>query len=251
MSRSEPTAPEQEHVGTTRRRSRLLFPLIGIAGFFAVIMFAASAQGRPHFTPWTVEGGELPPVESVPAPTESSPPPLEPREDSLVLTIIGYVAAVLIVAAVLAMVYLGLRQLVRFLAELWRNRPLARREAADVAVEVVATPAVDAAPDEAVIRRGIEEALRTIDDRPVPGDSIVAAWVGLEESAADAGAGRATNETPSEFTVRIIGRRAGIAADVVALLGLYEQVRFGGHLADEQDRVRAAVCLRGIQEGWR
>ena len=252
MSRSEPSVPEQEHVGNPRRPGRLLFPLIGIAGFFAVVMFAAAAQGLPHFAPWPFEGGEPPPAENIPAPMESSsPPPTEPPEDSLILKIIGYVVAALVVVAVLAMVYFGLRLLIRYLAEVWRNRPLARREAAEVAVEVVAAPVADAEPDETVIRRGIDEALRTIDERPEPGDSIVAAWVGLEESAADAGAGRAANETPSEFTARIIGRRAGIAADIVTLLGLYEQVRFGGHIADEDDRVRAATALRGIEEGWR
>ncbi|WP_337005263.1 DUF4129 domain-containing protein [Microbacterium sp. LB12] len=249
MSRSEPPAPEQEHVGTRPRIDRLLVPLIGIAGFFAVVMFAASAQGTPQFGPWPIEGAEPTAVDNTPAPMESAPPPPPPEQpaDSAILAIIGYVAAALIVAAVLAMVYLG----VRYLLQLWRNRPLARRGAADVAVEVVAAPVADADPDAAVIRRGIDEALRTIDERPEPGDSIVAAWVGLEESAADAGAGRAANETPSEFTVRIIGRRKGIADEVVVLLRLYEEVRFGGHVADDDDRARAATCLRGIQEGWR
>ena len=246
MSRSEPSAPEQDRA-TRRHPARLLLPLIGIGGFFAVIMFAAAAQGLPQFTAWTVEGGEPSSVGSETAPMESAPPPIEPFEESPILTIVSYVLVALIAVAVLALVYVGLRLLVR----MWRDRPPARREAADVAVEVVAVPAAVAEPDRAVIRRGIDAALRTIDERPEPGDSIVAAWVGLEESAADAGAGRASNETPSEFTVRIIGRRAGIAAEVVALLGLYEQVRFGGHVADEDDRVRAAVCLRGIQEGWR
>ena len=249
MSRSEPSAPEQEHVADRRRPARLLFPLIGIAGFFALVMFAAATQGLPHFAPWPIDDGEPPPAENIPAPMESSsPPPLaEQPADPLILAIIGYVVAALIVIAVLVMLSFALR----YLVQLWRDRPLARRHAADVVVDVVAAPVADAEPDEAVIRRGIDEALRTIDERPEPGDSIVAAWVGLEESAADAGAGRAANETPSEFTVRIIGRREGIAADVVMLLGLYEQVRFGGHVADEDDRVRAATCLRGIQEGWR
>ncbi|WP_337026671.1 DUF4129 domain-containing protein [Microbacterium sp. LB16] len=249
MSRSEPPAPEQEHVGTRPRIDRLLVPLIGIAGFFAVVMFAASAQGTPQFGPWPIEGAEPTAVDNTPAPMESAPPPPPPEQpaDSAILAIIGYVAAALIVAAVLAMVYLG----VRYLLQLWRNRPLARRGAADVAVEVVAAPVAEADPDAAVIRRGIDEALRTIDERAEPGDSIVAAWVGVEESAADAGAGRAANETPSEFTVRIIGRRKGIADEVVVLLRLYEEVRFGGHVADDDDRARAATCLRGIQEGWR
>lgn len=252
MSRSEPSVPEGQRAGEERHRTRLLLPLLAITGFFATIMFAAATQGIPQF------GGGLDDTEGrtgedvlLTAPTETAPPPLEPPEDSPLLAIIGTILAAVVVAAVLAMAYLGMRLLIRYLVGLWRDRPLARREAAQVAIQVVAAPVTDVEPDKATIRRGIAEALRTIDDRPVPGDSIVAAWVGLEESAADAGAGRGRNETPSEFTVRIIGRRAGIAADVVTLLALYEQVRFGGHDADESDRARASQCLRGIQEGWR
>ena len=251
MSRSEPSAPEQEHARRARPR-RLILPLIGIAGLFAAIMFAAAMQGLPQFGEWPGSGAERPPDDALlPAPTESSPPPIEPREDSPLLAIIGFVLGVLLLAAVLVAAYFGVRSLIRFLVGLWRDRPLARQEAASVDVDVMAGAAVDAEPDAATIRRGIAEALRTIDERPVPGDSIVAAWVGLEESAADAGAGRSPHETPAEFTVRIVGARGGIAADVRTLLALYEQVRFGGHDADEDDRATASACLRGIQAGWR
>lgn len=251
MSRLEPSVSEEERAARHRPR-RLLLPLIAITGLFAVIMFAAAAQGLPQFGAWGGGGAnEAEPEVIPPMPMESTPPPMDPPEDSLLLAIIGYVLAALVVAAVLAMVYFVVRQLIRFLRGLWRDRPLARQEAARVDGEGVVGAPVVAEPDEATIRRGIAEALRTIDERPDPGDSIVAAWVGLEDSAADAGTGRGANETPSEFTVRIVGRRAGIAADVVTLLALYEQVRFGGHQADENDRATAAACLRGIEEGWR
>lgn len=251
MSRSEPSALGEERAARSRSR-HLLLPLIAITGLFAVVMFAAAAQGLPQFSLGPDEGPSSTSEEVVPpAPMESSPPPMEPPEDSPLLTIIGFVLAALVAAAVLAAAYFGLRLLLRFLKGLWRDRPLARQEVAHVDAEVLVGAALDAEPDEATIRRGIAEALRTIDERPAPGDSIVAAWVGLEESAADAGAGRGANETPSEFTVRIIGRRTGIAADVVTLLALYEQVRFGGRDADEGDRATASACLRGIQAGWR
>lgn len=250
MSRSEVSAPEVERAAKKRPWRRLL-PLIAITGLFATLMFAAAAQGLPQFAAWNPEIPDMTTDEVVsPAPSES-PPPLEPPEDSPVIAIIGFILAAIVVAAVLTMAYFGLRLLFRALAGLRRDRPLARREAAEVDTATVAGTPADVEPDEATIRRGIAEALRTIDARPVPGDSIVAAWVGLEESAADAGSGRAVNETPSEFTVRIIGRRSGIAADVLTLLALYEQVRFGGHRADESDRATAAACLRGIEAGWR
>lgn len=251
MSRSEPSVSEEERAERHRPR-RVLLPLIAITGLFAVIMFAAASQGLPQFGEWGDGGGNSATPETIPPmPMESTPPPMEPAEDSLLLTIIGYVLAALVAAAVLAMIYFALRSLIRFLRGLWRDRPLARQAAAQVDGEGVVGAPVVAEPDEATIRRGIAEALRTIDESPVPGDSIVAAWVGLEDSAADAGTARGANETPSEFTVRIVGRRARIARDVVTLLALYERVRFGGHQADEGDRAAAAACLRGIEEGWR
>ncbi|PRB12231.1 DUF4129 domain-containing protein [Microbacterium sp. MYb62] len=251
MSRSEPSAPEQERV-ERRRPRRVLPPLIAIAGLFATVMFAAAAQGLPQFGEWPGAGESTAPDDVLPpAPTESSPPPIEPREDSPLLAILGFVLAALVLAAVLVAVYFGVRSLIRLLLRLWRDRPLARQETAALDAAAIAGTAVAAEPDAATIRHGIAEALRTIDERPVPGDSIVAAWVGLEESAADAGSGRGPHETPSEFTVRIVGAREGIAADVLTLLALYEKVRFGGHDADEDDRAVASACLRGIQAGWR
>lgn len=248
MSRHEAPVSGDRRVGGSRVL-RVLMPLVAVAGFFAVVMFVAAEQGLPQFRPLPGGGTELVDVgTSEPAPAEMTPGPMEQTEESPLFKVI---LAVLVAIAVLTLLFFGARMLVRYLRGLWRDRPLERREAAAVDAMSVVIAGTDAEPDAAIIRRGIDEALRTIDVDPAPGDSIVAAWVGLEESATDAGAGRAPHETPSEFTVRIIGRRAGIAADVVALLGLYEQVRFGGLVAEERDRATAAACLRGIQAGWR
>jgi hypothetical protein len=250
MSRSETSAPEGERAAKKRPR-RLLLPLIAITGLFATIMLAAAAQGLPQFGDWAFELPAVP-IDELPTQTPGeTAPPLEPPDDSPLLAIIGIILIAIVAAFALTLVYFGLRVLIRYLLERWRDRPLARRDAAQIDAVAVAGAPVEVEPDEATIRRGIAAALQTIDERPVPGDSIVAAWVGLEESAADAEAGRGVNETPSEFTVRIIGRRAGIAAEVVALLALYERVRFGGHVADEDDRATASACLRGIEAGWR
>lgn len=251
MSRSETPLPAQERV-RSRSVLRLLLSLAGVAALFVVVMLAASLQGLPEFgqMPFDDSGQErdavVPPTQS-PGPA----PPVEAAEDSILLTIVAIIVAVLLGAVILAVVFFVLRMLVRFLVGLWRDRPLARREAA--AVDAMSAPeaGVLGKPDAEVIRRGVAEALRTVDQHPDPGDSIIAAWVGLEETAADAGAGRGINETPSEFTVRVVGRAAAISDDVAALLELYERVRFGGHRADEADRSLAAACLRGIQGAWR
>ncbi|WP_223627941.1 DUF4129 domain-containing protein [Microbacterium sp. EST19A] len=251
MSRPEPPVTEQERV-RSRSVLRLTLALLAVAALFVVVMLAASLQGLPQFGPQPFRESE-PERDPVIPPTQSPGPtaPMDPPEDSLLLAIIAIIVAALLGAVILVVVFFVLRKRLRFLIGLWHDRPLARREAA--AVDAVSAPEAGVAgePDTAVIRRGIAEALRTIDERPDPGDSIIAAWVGLEETATDAGAGRGINETPSEFTVRIVGRKSDISEDVSMLLGLYERVRFGGHQADEADRVAASACLRGIQRGWR
>jgi hypothetical protein len=250
MPRIDSTAPEQERV--VAGRGALTLSLVAICGFFVVVMSAIALQGTPQIT------GEAPRLDSEsitettrPAPSSSPPPEMTPPEDNLILTIIGVVLAIIITAVVAVMIFFGLRMLVRYLRELWRDRPLAVRTAADVDTRAASAAPIVAEPDTETIRRGITAAMQTLQVHVDPGDSIIAAWVGLEETAADAGAGRAANETPSEFTVRIVGRGTGIAAEINTLLGLYESVRFGGRHADEDDRATASRCLAAIEGGWR
>lgn len=250
MSRTEaPTrgAPRASGRGTLRR----ILLLGGVVGLFALLMLAAALQGQPQFAPSSPPPPEQQPDAVVVPETTSSPlPELEPPEDSVLQNILGVVFGALLAAVAVLVLVVVARWAVRRLRDLWRDRPLRRTDAV-VPDAASGGPVVEAAPDDAVIRRGVDAALRTIAERPRAADAIVSAWVGLEESAADAGAGRSATETPSEFTVRIVGRRAGIRDDVITLLGLYEQVRFGGRVADEADRAAAAASLRGIREGWR
>ncbi|MGO2747472.1 DUF4129 domain-containing protein [Microbacterium sp.] len=220
----------------------------GIVGLFAVVMLAASVQGIPTITPPTLPPGEAD-IPSDPAPTatpDSGPPP-EATND-----IVGMIISILFLLVGAAVVIVLGIVLVRALMRAWRDRPLRVREgddaAHDLGMQDLTQEADAAAP---AIRRGIEGALRSIDDRVAPTDAIIAAWVGLEESAADAGLSRGLSETPSEFAVRIITRRAGITEAARDLLRLYERVRFGGYVAEETDRAAARAALRLIEEGWR
>jgi hypothetical protein len=176
-----------------------------------------------------------------------APIPENPTSE-IVGAIIGFVfLALAVVAAILVLLLV-----VRALARAWRDRPLRTQEGVETALDLH-EQAADAELDVAapVIRRGIQGALRAIDERPVPADAIIAAWVGLEESAADAGITRGVSETPSEFALRIITRRSGITDAAGELLRLYERVRFGGYAAEERDRTSARVALQQIEEGWR
>lgn len=250
MPRSDPSVAERTSAGRDGR-VRLLVPIVATVGLFAAIMLASSLQGTPRFS--AVPAATPDPVRpdtGEPTPT-GSPAPVEELEDSLLITIVGFVVALLIGAAILTLLVVAVRMVIRLLVQLWKDRPLARRAGTMADLGPPTEAGLAAEPDSAAIRRGVADALHTIDLFAAPGDSIVAAWVALEETASDAGVGRQVNETPAEFTLRIIGRRSGISADTATLLELYERVRFGGHPADEHDRAVASRCLRGIEDGWR
>lgn len=250
MSRTETpvTVPARAE---PRSALRVVTALSATAALFAMLMLAAVLQGIPQFAPPTPQPRERPAEDTViPEITGSPPPAIDPPEDTLLMRILGIVFGVLLAAVVLALLVVVLRWVIRRLKELWRDRPGIRRPVTAATVELVGD-SIEAEPDEAVIRRGASDALREIQEGADPGDAIVAAWLELERSAQDAGSGRALSETPAEFTVRIIGRRSGIAADVRTLLGLYERVRFGGMPADETDRATAAASVQRIRAGWR
>lgn len=222
----------------------------GIVGLFVVVMLAASVQGSPIITPPEFAPATAPPIEipeETAAPSGTPTPVPEPTND-IADTILGLIFLLLGIAVIAVVLVFVVRALLR----MWQDRPLRTRDGGDIEFEGSAADAsqeTDAAAP--AIRRGIDGALRSIDEQAQPSDAIVAAWVGLEENAADAGLTRGRSETPAEFALRIITRRTGIADAATALLKLYERVRFGGHLADESDRDAARAALNTIEEGWR
>lgn len=219
----------------------------GVIVLFLIATLAAAVAGHPVFTP-----GE-PDPEPLPQPTApQTVPPMgigEPQQqsDDLLLRIIGIVMVVLVVAAAVA----ALVMLVRAVLLHWRSRPLRRAEGAATDVAMNAEAVTESAPDAPTMRRGIAAARAAIDLPSDAGDAIIAAWVGLEETAIDSGVGRGRSETPAEFTLRILLRRPGIEEPARRLLRLYESVRFGGHRADAAMREDAARALAEIEEGWR
>ncbi|MFJ4225789.1 DUF4129 domain-containing protein [Microbacterium sp. NPDC089695] len=249
---SRPVPPEIPEESGVARRPGLVFPLLGVAGFFVILMLAATVQGHPVFRP-VGDPKSIPTRTPVPepVPTTSGMPEFEPPEDSLILTIITAVVVILIGGVLLVVVFLGVRLLVRTLLSLWHGRRPRRRGGAEIPGAVAGTEPAASTPDAVEIRRGISDALVALERDEPPTGAIVAAWMSLEESAADAGVVRAPSETAAEFTVRILARRSSLASDVSRLLRLYEDVRFGGRIATEHDRDTAVRCLRAIEEGWR
>lgn len=240
-----------EHQTRPARRSadRLVLSTV-VVGLFVVVMIAAAIQGPPQFRPAEpLPAGTAEPLPSSEPGATGAPEPIEiDSTNAAVVQVLAAILLVLVAAGIIALLVIFTRALLRA----WRDRPLARRDAGAVASEV---GELGSAPEPevavAVMQRGIAGALVQIDDRIGASDAIIAAWIGLEESAADAGVSRAMTETPGEFVVRVIALRPGAAGEAAALLRLYESVRFGARSADEHDRASARNALRRIEEVWR
>jgi hypothetical protein len=223
---------------------------VGAVVCLAVVMVAAGVQGVPRFDPpeWDFggDGGQVMPSFSAPPP-ETPVDLLHPQETGDGGSVVGWILLALAVAIVAVLLFFLIRALVRA----WLARVPLRTADAPGAETFAAGGAPDpeaAAPE---IRRGIAFARRAIDEHEMPSDAIVAAWVGLEQSATDAGLVRGTAETPAEFALRIVAHREAIAGEARELLGLYERVRFAGRVATEHDRAAARRALEAIEEAWR
>ncbi|WP_309066302.1 DUF4129 domain-containing protein [Microbacterium sp.] len=247
---ADPAARERESSpevgGASARRSRVLLSAV-TAGLFLIMMIAASVQGTPRIEVPSFGSPERATQTSSPPPSPLPLPPSQPQDGRIWGTIILILLLIVAAAVVILLVVLA----VRLVTAWWRARPPRRRIGDPVDVAGAEPAAAASAPSAPVIRRGIAAARAVVQGRADPADAIIAAWVGLEETASDSGIPRGTSETPSEFTVRILLRRPGIDAATHTLLGLYESVRFGSKKASEDDRAEAARALAEIEEGWR
>ena len=217
---------------------------IGAVVLLVLIMAASSVQGTARFELRDVGWGtaEQPPPPTMP-PMTPGPAAQRPANDGsdAAGTVVMIILLVLAAAIIAVVAFFVVRAIVRAL----RARVPVARPASPGAAEPDLEKAAPA------IRQGIRTAADRMDDHPEPSDAIVAAWVGLEASAADAGTTRGLSETPAEFTVRVIAHRQQISGEVRTLLGLYERVRFAGRAATDADRVTARLALVAIEEGWR
>ncbi|MBD3940795.1 DUF4129 domain-containing protein [Microbacterium sp. NEAU-LLC] len=236
----------------TQRRAGVARGLLAAAAVLttaALLMLLAGVQGLPRFR--SVPQPQVTrTMESAPQPTATEAPLPEPPADAdpgavrtVILILLALVATALLALLVVAVV--------RAIRRAWENRELEARDGAVLAAAATGAAVTEAQPDAEVIQRGIAAALQHLDEPAAPGDAIVAAWVGVEEAASDSGVRRGVSETPGEFAVRIIVRRAAIGEDARRLLALYERVRFGGYVATEADRTAARRLLERIEQEWR
>lgn len=88
-----------------------------------------------------------------------------------------------------------------------------------------------------------------------PSDAVIAAWLRLEQAAAESGLVRAPHQTPTEFTTALLGEHLGVRGDrgaVDRLRGLYQRARFGSSgSVTEADADAAHDALGAILDAWR
>src|SRR5690606_38017162 len=129
----------------------------------------------------------------------SAVPELGPRQepqDSEALTVIVVVLALLGALLILTLLYLLAR---RALAEL-RDTPEDDDDIPDAVTPGAAAPAL-AVPER---QDAVQLALARVDAAATPHDAVVAAWVALEDAAAEHGHRRAPAQTPTEFTGELL-----------------------------------------------
>lgn len=218
-----------------------------VTALLVLAMIAAATQGAARFDPPDFSFGPMP-APSPQMPTQAPPEGLAPPDDAGG----GGAAAVvtyILIALVAAVIIFVIVRIVRALLRAWRDRLPVRPSSTVAENALVAEDDPErAAP---ALRRGIAAAVEAIDGHRDPGDAIVAAWAGLEHSAADAGLTRGVSETPAEYTLRIVAHRTEVDGDVRALLVLYERVRFAGDAPGESERAAARRALSAIEEAWR
>ena len=205
------------------------------AGAVVMAALVVAALGRPvpllsrpvetaSATPLPELASSAPPS-TTPTPTATST--AVPFDPSPVL--VTLVQIVLVLGAVVLL--LALAQLVR---SLLRRRPhLETHDEPDFAIPLVPTELLDDARDR----------LREL-ERGEPRNAIVAAWLGLETSAAATGLPRDPAETSSEYTQRVLGVWPVDSARLGDLAALYREARFSVHDLGESHRDRAVADLR-------
>ncbi|MFJ4296316.1 DUF4129 domain-containing protein [Curtobacterium sp. NPDC089689] len=214
----------------------------------ALVVVAAGLGARPVLTGarWspTVAPARPPAVVSTasPPPATNEPQPPGARAAQHVDTTWVLVVLAVVVAALLVLVVVHL---------LRKRRRRGRPEEIGVAgltVAVADEPSAEVGRQH--LRRGIGRALEVLSAPRDPSDAVTAAWLGLQESAEDAGFRRGAAETPTEFTTRILRQLDVDETALATLRRCYLAVRFGGSPARDADVAAVRAALRTLDAQW-
>jgi hypothetical protein len=104
------------------------------------------------------------------------------------------------------------------------------------------------APDAAErVGSGLRRSLADLASEPDPRLAVQRAYVRMEESLGEIELSRAPDETPAEFTARVLRVLGASATAASELTGLFEVARFSDHPMDEDDRRRAIASVRRVE----
>ena len=103
-------------------------------------------------------------------------------------------------------------------------------------------------PDAAArVGSDLRRSLADLESERDPRLAVQRAYARMEESLGAIELSRAPDETPTEFTARVL-RVLGVSAAAASdLTGLFEIARFSDHPMDEDDRRRAIASVRRVE----
>jgi hypothetical protein len=95
---------------------------------------------------------------------------------------------------------------------------------------------------------GLRLSLADLESEPDPRLAVQRAYARMEESLGQIELARARDETPTEFTARVLRVLGASAAAAADLTRLFEIARFSDHPMDEDDRRRAISSVRRVEQ---
>jgi uncharacterized protein DUF4129 len=218
--------------GRRRRRRRLsakdlegLGASLSTAGKAAAIVGGAIGLFLLLTLPFIVPNADTPsgatPGDAVPRGHASTPAPAgEATSAAVTWLIIGSASALLLLAP----------------AAVFVRRRGARRERGAVVADAAAR-----------VGSGLRRSLADLESERDPRLAVQRAYARMEESLGEIELSRAPDETPTEFTARVLRVLGASAAAASDLTGLFEIARFSDHPMDEDDRRRAIASVRRVE----
>lgn len=184
---------------------------IGVFLLLALPFLVPNAATPPSGTPGsTVPGGQ----------PNTSAPAGDPASITLTWLVVGSAAALLLLAPAAVVV---------------RRRRAGRERQALV-------------PDAAAqVGSELRRSLADLDSERDPRLAVERAYARMEESLGAIELSRAPDETPTEFTARVLRVLGASAAAASDLTGLFEIARFSDHPMGEDDRRRAIASVRRVE----
>ncbi len=227
-------------VDDTRRRTRAVVGVVLTGCVFLVVLLAASSSGTPVFVAGRGSATPTPSATptSIPAPVPTGL--LRVRASG---TASGF-AALGILGIAFAAIFLILA--IGILAVAGRSAFSTFRSRNAVRTANALRDVVDGGSTRAdAVGRALADLQRAVVEGS-PRAGIVAAWVRLEQLAADSGVPLRLSETPAELTIRVLDGLDVPGRYVLRLADLYREARFSDHRMTEADRSEASRCISAI-----